>query len=345
MRPAFRSLRAQVRHLLRARPLAAFAVFVAVAVAMLLVARGIPQYRQNLALNLAAELVGTFVILFALTPIMRRAQESGVREHRRLDFDWYTDRVRGAMTRARILHTFSRLFGPPFDRRFMDASVRLLGAGGHVQILLLHPDSDAAVQRTAELSGRTDVAQQTRRNLRLLAEHRQSLDKHVRHRFEVRLYATAPSVQVYQWDNRLLASFFPVGRLSGDHVQLEVSAESPLGYFVTERFDDLWARSTALDDYMSLTILVSDSMGKGEYSSPFVVLDGRHYLADPQVIARRGRNDNDVVVRATLRHVPDETYVVDFVDEGSRLADRVSVRFEEKYDRRETAFVFLDRET
>ncbi|HEY7487522.1 MAG TPA: hypothetical protein VH912_23915, partial [Streptosporangiaceae bacterium] len=93
MRPAFRSLRAQLRHLLRARPLAAFAVFVAVTAATLLVARGIPQYRQNLALNLAAELVGTFMILFALTPIMRRAQESGVREHRRLDFDWYTDRV------------------------------------------------------------------------------------------------------------------------------------------------------------------------------------------------------------------------------------------------------------
>jgi hypothetical protein len=59
----------------------------------------------------------------------------------------------------------------------------------------------------------------------------------------------------------------------------------------------------------------------------------------------RGRNDKDVVVRATQRHVPDETYVVDFVDEGSKLGDRVSVRFEEKYDRRETAFVFLDRES
>jgi hypothetical protein len=96
---------------------------------------------------------------------------------------------------------------------------------------------------------------------------------------------------------------------------------------------------------MRLTILISDSMGEGEYSSPFVVLDGRHYLADPRVIARRGRNDNDVVVWATLRHLPDEIYVVDFVDEGSKPADRVSVRFAEKYDRRATAFVFLDRET
>jgi hypothetical protein len=211
-----RFLRVLVDQTMRARTLAALGVFAGLSAAMLLLARGAVQYGQNLALNLAAEFVGAFVILFALTPIVRRAQHGGVREHRRLDFDWFTDRVVGARSTVRVMDTLSRLLARPFDRRFLRAANGLLQRQGRIQVLLLDPDSPAAGQRTAELEGRGDVSQETRRNLRVLAAFLDGLNDGPRQRFEVRLYSASPSVQIYQWDNRLLASFLPVGRRSGD---------------------------------------------------------------------------------------------------------------------------------
>jgi hypothetical protein len=328
-----RQLRVLLDQLLRARTLAALAVFAGLSAALLLAARGAMQYRQNLALNLAAEFLGAFVILFALTPILRRAQQGGVREHRRLDFEWYTDRVMGARTTVRVLHTFSRLFAQPYDRRFLRAAAALLRRHGRVQILLLDPDSPAAAQRTAELGGHGDVGLQTRRNLRLLDAFRRSLDDGLRRRFEVRLYRAAPSVQIYQWDGRLLASFLPLGRLSGDNVQLEVSVDSPLGTFVAERFDELWRQARPIDEYMTLRLTVDDGAEAREYASRFVTVDGRHYVADAEVLAHLARC-RDRAVRAVLSGTD---YTVDVVSDESD----VRAVFLEKYDRTEPAFVRL----
>jgi hypothetical protein len=283
MRRTIRFLRVLLEQTLRARTLAALGVFAGLSAAMLLLARGAVQYGQNLALNMAAEFVGAFVILFALTPIVRRAQQGGVREHRRLDFEWYTDRVLGARSTVRVLHTFSRLFAPPFDRRFLRAANGLLHRQGRIQILLMDPDSPAAAQRTAELEGRGDVGLEARRNLRVLDGFRRGLDDGGRQRFEVRLYSVSPSVQIYQWDNRLLASFLPVGRRSGDSARLEVTVESPLGTFVQERFDELWGPAKSIVEYTTLGLTISDgSAGPRDYQARFVTVDGCHYVADPR---------------------------------------------------------------
>jgi hypothetical protein len=329
-----RRLRVLLDQLLRARTLAALGVFAGLSAAMLLLGRGAAQYEQNLALNLASEFLGAFVILFALTPIVRRAQQGGVREHRRLDFEWYTDRVMAARTTVRVLHTFSRLFAHPYDRRFLKAADALVRRHGRVQILLLDPDSPAAAQRTAELGGHGDVGLQTRRNLRVLDAFRRGLDEGLRRRFEVRLYRAAPSVQIYQWDGRLLASFLPLGRMSGDSVQLEVSVESPLGTFVAERFDELWRQARPIDEYMALRLTVDDGAEAREYTSRFVTVDGRHYVADAEVLAHLARC-RDRVVRALLSG---QDYTVDIAtDEESD----VRAVFMEKYDRAEPAFVRL----
>lgn len=340
-----RFLRVLVDQTMRARTLAALGVFAGLSAAMLLLARGAVQYGQNLALNLAAEFVGAFVILFALTPIVRRAQHGAVREHRRLDFDWFTDRVVGARSTVRVMDTLSRLLARPFDRRFLRAANGLLQRQGRIQVLLLDPDSPAAGQRTAELEGRGDVAQETRRNLRVLAAFRDGLNDGPRQRFEVRLYSASPSVQIYQWDNRLLASFLPVGRRSGDSAQLEVSAESPLGTFVLERFEELWRQGKSLADYLTVAVSISDGRaGARDYRVPFVTVDTRYYIADQQVLAHLARC-RDTVVAATLALRPQRSYTVDVVVEESEGAD-VGALFLEKYGRREddwqkTAFVRL----
>jgi hypothetical protein len=340
MRRALRSLRVRLEQALRARILAALALFAGLAGAMLFWARGVAEYWPNFALNIGAELVAAFVILFAVTPTLRRAQQGGVREHRRLDFDWYVDRVVGAAADVRVLHTFSRLFAPPFDARFMQATTELLRRGGRVQILLLDPDSPAAAQRTAELRGHRRVGPEVRQNLRLLAAYRQTLDEELRQRFQVRLYSAAPSVAIYQWDERLLVSFLPLGGLSGDNTQLEVSVVSPLGNFVAERFDELWASSTPIQDYMELRLAVVDDGGIREYSPRFVVVDGNRYVADAHLTALLARSRSGVV-RVTLPEAPPGAFLLDIVEEDSAVAAELGGRFLDKYERAEAAFIRL----
>jgi hypothetical protein len=342
MRQAVRSARVAFGQALRARTLAALGAFAVLSAAALFWARGVPQFTQNFALNLASELVGAFVILFALTPIVRRAQQGGVREHRRLDFDWYLDRMTGAASTARILHTFTRLFAPPFDRRFARTAEAFLRRGGRIQILLLHPDSPAATQRTVELRGHGDVARETRRNLRILDAFRRGLDSDPRGRCQVRLYDAAPSVAIYQWDDRLLASFLPLGGRSGDSAQLEVSTESPLGNFVSERFEELWANSTSLDEYMSMRLMVRADGGLREYTPRFVALDGERFIADEHIVAHLARADD--AVRAAWSHAPDEVYRLAVVPEDAPLLAALVARFRDKYDRPEAAFIRLTRD-
>ncbi|MFC7761228.1 hypothetical protein ACFQY4_26725 [Catellatospora bangladeshensis] len=107
---------------------------------------------------MGAELVGAIVIFFAVTPIVRRAQQGRVHEHRRLDYDWYTDRVTGARTLVRVLDTFSGLFSRPVDQRFFRAATALLRRRVPIQVLLMDPDSLAAEQRTEELQGTATCA-------------------------------------------------------------------------------------------------------------------------------------------------------------------------------------------
>ncbi|HYN93605.1 MAG TPA: hypothetical protein VES42_07125 [Pilimelia sp.] len=337
---ALRAIRVRLGQALRTRVLAALALFGGLAGVMLYAARDVPQYGGTFALNIGAELVAALILLFALTPILRRAQQGGVREHRRLDFAWYVDRVLAAKNDVRVLHTFSRLFGEPHDRRFLTAATGVLRRHGRVEILLLDPDSPAAAQRTKELRGHGDVAREVRQNLRVLAAFRQDLDGSMRERFEVRLYTAAPSVAIYQWDERLLASFLPLGVLSGDSTQLEVSVLSPLGSFVAERFDELWQNSTPLDAYLCLPVAVQDGRGSHPHATPFVVADGERYLADGQLLARLARSLGQGV-RVTLPEAPGRAYLLEMVPEESPLGLDLAQRFLDKYARHESAFIRL----
>jgi hypothetical protein len=326
-----RQLRVLREQALRGPVLAVLGLFAALSVVSLLLARGAMQYGQNLALNVAAEFIGAATVIFALAPIARRAQQGGVREHRRLDFSWYTDRVVTATGTVRVLHTFSRLFAPPFDQRFFAAATGLARRRGSVQVLLMHPDSMAAQQRTAELRGHGDVAQLARQNLRALAAFRRDLPDQLRRRVEVRLYTASASVQVYQWDNRLLASFLPLGRRSGDHAQLEVSVDSPLGDFLLERFDELWEHAVPLEDYMTVRLSVTAGGTQREYAARYVTVDGAYYLDDAAILAQLARERNRTV-HAALTLEPARTYRVEILpDESAGLPDARS-RFTEKYD-------------
>lgn len=336
MRRMLRSFRAR----LSGRTLALLATFFVLSAGMLLIALGATEFRQSLGLNLASEFIGAFVVIYALNPLLQRAQHGRVREHRRLDFDLYTDRVLAA-SHVRILHSFSRLFLEPFNERFLRATDAVLARGGRVQVLLLHPDSAAARQRTTELGGR-DVAREVRRNLQVLGAHWSSLDGHVRPQFEVRLYTAAPSVLFYQWDGKLLTSFYPVGKLAGDSTQLEVSSESPLGYFVTERFDELWRDSTSIEAYMELKIRLRRDEGETAFSSRYVAVGGAYYVADQQLVAHLAHGQDVQIHVASTQAAPvRHTASVIIKDAEPRMVAEVNDYFYEKYLQLEDSFVRL----
>jgi hypothetical protein len=332
-----RSLRVVLAHMLSGRSLAVIVIIVVVCGALLLLARGADRYGENLALNVAAEFIGALLIVFALTPMLRRAQQGGVREHRRLDYAWFTDRVATASDRVRVLHTFSRLFAPPYSDRFLAATRTLLRRGGFVHILLMHPDSLAAEQRTAELKGHGDVSAETRRNLRTLDEFRRTLPDDARERCEVRLSTASASVQMYQWDSRLLASFLPVGRLSGDHMQLEVAVDSPLGDFLLERFEELWPDSPTIDDYMRTPVVLRDAAGETAYAARYVADAGTYHLVDPDLVAHLARARHHEVTAM----IGDIAHTVDIVDPDAPEAAAVRTPFQAKYGRAERVFVRL----
>jgi hypothetical protein len=343
-----RSARVVLRHLLSGRSLAVIVIIAMVCGVLLLLARGAERYGENLALNVAAEFIGALLVVFALTPMLRRAQQGGVREHRRLDYGWFTDRVATAGDSVRVLHTFSRLFAPPYSDRFLAATRALLRRGGFAHILLMHPDSLAAAQRTAELRGHGDVGAETRRNLVTLDEFRRSLPADARARCEVRLSTASASVQMYQWDGRLLASFLPVGRLSGDHTQLEVAVDSPLGDFLLERFEELWPDGVTIEDYMRLRVVLRDGTGETAFPVRYVRADDDLYLvAEADLIAHlaRARHHDVTAVVGTdpvgTGPIGTGEHAVDIVAPDSPEAATVRRLVEAKYGRAERIFVRL----
>jgi hypothetical protein len=82
-------------------------------------------------------------------------------------------------------------------------------------------------------------------------------------------------------------SFLPIGRLSGDGTQLEITTGSPLGLFVGDRFEELWRHGKPLAEFLRLSVSVAHGGGEAAraYRVPFVCLDDHYFIDDAQVLA------------------------------------------------------------
>ncbi len=338
-----RRARKWVGQRLRPKIIVALLLITALAGLLLWQALGIPQYAQNLALNLGADLIGAIVIIFVVSPLITRAQHGRVREHRRLDYDWFTDQVLGATADIRVLDTFSGLLDRPGTVRFLRIAREALQRRAQIRILLIDPDSLAAAQRTSELGDgrRSDVGREVLRNLKVLERFQHELDEQLRLRFEVRLYSASASVTLYRWDDRALVSFLPIGRLSGDGTQLEISTSSPLGEFVGDRFDELWRHGKPLSEFLALSFTILDRGGnQRRFRAPFVHVDGHYYIDDPEVLIELAVHGSDTL-RAHLPHQPAVNYHVDAFAGEPDLRASVTAHYDEKYERQARAFVRL----
>jgi hypothetical protein len=315
----------------------------AVAVLLLVLGWGIDQYRQNVMINVGADLVGAIVTIFVITPIVSRAAEGRVREHPRLDYGWYVDRVAGATSAVRIMDTYSNLLDGPHTEDFFRAVERALERQAIVQILLLDPDSFAARQRAHELDD-PDVYREIMRNLRVLYKFRNTvLPVALSRNFSVRMYTTSPSITLYRWDEKAMVSFFPVRKISSQGAQLEVTVSSPLGEFVNERFNSLWTASKDLGEFMRLPVTLADAdVGDPPLKVEFVHLDDRFYVADSRMVAQMARRRPGATLAYSHHNqqVLNELIIVDGTQ--PELLATLSDRFSEKYGHSHELFISLE---
>jgi hypothetical protein len=300
----------------------------------------------NAALNLGTDFLGAIITVAIIGPIIRYVQEGTVREHGRLDYDWFIAQVDGATVHVQILTTFSNLLDQPSTDRFLRVLAGALARSARVQILLLNPGSLAAEQRQQELatpSLRANVQREIMRNVRRLTQFAASLGEGDRPRFEVRLYNASASITLYRWDDRALVSFLPIGRFSEHGAQLEVTMRSPLGEFVEQRFQELWEHVTTVDMsrfvQLHLTLLEDEQTARILYAR-YVTHDNVRYVVHTEVLAVMARRP--VSLRIYCDGDPSQLYDLDIVDNRQPvLHDALSNAFLEKYDDHAHTFVRL----
>lgn len=335
------------RKLLRHAPwrqnIALLAWLTAVAILLLGLGWGIDQYRQNIMINVGADLVGAIVTIFVITPIVNRAAEDRVREHPGLDYGRYVDRVAGATSVVRIMDTYSNLLDGPHTADFFRAAEQALERQAVVQILLLNPDSLAATQYAHELDD-PDAYREIMRNLRVLYNFRNAVRPvSLNRNLSVRIYTTSPPLTVYSWDDKALVSFFQVGKISSQSVQLEVTVGSPLGEFVNERFNSLWIASKSLEEFMRLPVTLTDAdVTDRPFEVEFVQLNGRLYVNDSRIVAQmaRCRTEATLVYSHHDQQVLNELTIVDYTQ--PKLHATLSDQFQEKYGHSNDIFISLE---
>jgi hypothetical protein len=322
--------------------MAVFIGLTVVAALLLGLGRGIDQYSQNIAINVGADLVGAIVTIFVIMPILSRATEGRVREHSRLDYGWYVDRVAGSTSTVRILDTYSNLLDGPHTQDFFQAVKRALQRQAIVQILLLDPDSSPATPRGHQLDD-PDTYREIMSNLRILHHFRNTeLPLSLRNKFRVHVYQAPPLVTMYRWDDKAMVSFPSPSKFFSQGAQLEVTISSPLGEFANKQFNALWNAGTDLERFMYLPVTLAGLDIADSHLVEFVTLNNRIYLGSFRLIAqivRRGTGP----ARAYLdydRQKFNEFTMVD--DTQAELHAALNDRFHDKYGHSHEVFINLE---
>ena len=259
--PWLGGLRRAVRR--RPRQAAVVAVLAAASVGLLAGAARLDGYAYDLCLNLGASLVLVIAGYLVFNPLFGELGAAGISEHDRLPRGTYLRHVRHATRTVRILETWTDLLHEAYHARFVGALEQAAARGVTVQILLLDPDTFAAEQRGAELSGRyAPVRASIQDNLDALRAwlDTTTLPATARSNIDIRVYRALPSVQMYGWDDKAYLSFYPVDAVSFDTEQIEAFLDTPWGAFVSSRFHQLWeaASTRDLDTYFAAAALDAD---------------------------------------------------------------------------------------
>jgi hypothetical protein len=298
-------------YLQRRRAYLWIAVALGAIVALLLVwSASLPDYGKNLSLNLGADLIGTIIVLFAVSPFLARGdrQNESVRDN--FDRTGFIRQAADAKREIQILELWTDLLQESYRERFLDALRDALKQRVRIRMLLLSPDARAAEQRADDLLRQTNVIGDILDNLRILHGfvHADIPEAH-RGDIEVRVYSALPPVQMYQVDKQVIVSFYPVNVTSWNATQYLTSPESQLGQFVGDKFDELWrARSTrTLEQFWKITVITVSGSDEKRYHVGFVTYDEEVYISGQRIVADNAENGvGGLAVQTIEGHVAGE---------------------------------------
>lgn len=169
--------------------------------------------------------------------------------HMGMPLSAYAGWLRQASQTVRVLNTWTGIFVD-----YADLLVDTLRRGVNVQILLLHPSSPFAYQRTRDLYlnaahpalDENEVPRNIRASIRQVAylylEAQGQPGK-----LELRLYNVLPSFSIHQCDSTALIGFFPHALRTTTFPMLEVNLRSPLGQPIDDEFTHIWNSATSVD--------------------------------------------------------------------------------------------------
>lgn len=218
-----------------------------------------PDYWKNLGVNIQADFIGLLVVLFVIAPFIKRAELRIDSVLERFDHQAFIRQAADARRKIVILTTWTDLLHGGYRDAFLGSLQAALKHDVKVRILLLGPDSKAAEQRSNDLlQQQTNVVEKIYENLQTLHKFQKGCELSPEGKLEVRIYSALPPVQMYQVDDRVIVSFYPLNSSSWCTTQYQTNPYGQLGEFVSEKFDELWDASSTrtLNQFREITVWV-----------------------------------------------------------------------------------------
>jgi hypothetical protein len=199
----------------------------------------------------------------------------------------FVNDIRSA-NQIRILETFTKLATEAHYNKFSEAVKEALNSGADIQILLVHPESEGADQRAAQLSTEETLQQQAtgeqtpqeKQRLKRLKEEEEQRSKRLKEeilkqirltivnfnklrtdlgresQLQIKLYKTSPIIALHKWDYDAYLSFYPLRARSDEAPNLKISTATTFGRYAERKFEELWKHSETihLKLYMELEV-------------------------------------------------------------------------------------------
>jgi hypothetical protein len=324
----------------RLRYVVVFLPLLIIATILLYVAGGFGEKLQDMLINAGVALFGSFITYLIFDLILQRIEEYRIKEHLRIDLDRLIDSIAGANTRIRILETWTELLNERKRKSFLNAIAELLQRDVEVQIFLMNPDLKAVSDRSDQL--KIDVQERIVENLRILDEFQEkNLGSPARMNLQVKMYNSLPSIALYQWDDRAFVSFFPRDTYANESSQLEIFMKTPLGDYITRKFDSDWAdtETGTLATFMGLNVETLDSVGQRSYSDVKYVCVKEEYFIFNAGLIQDLINHKDV--DSITISFNNDRFKLDRATADGLLNDRIRGLFQEKYNKVYESYIKL----
>jgi hypothetical protein len=207
--------------------------------------------------NFSVDILGGIIIFVILDRSIKHLSPIGEQQTLPVQ-DFINDLRNSTRYNAKILDTWTYLLNEKKYREDFIPSLRqALKNGVRIQVLIIDPKSEAALQRAEELKRSTppvDVIEEVKRCIAYWQHVRNAINMETGDlslRLEVKIYDANPGITYYSHDNLSYIGFFPVHNRADLSPQLEVPLSTSLGILASRRFAELWDHAQIIDAYLA----------------------------------------------------------------------------------------------